>query len=138
MVQILNKMVHLKHTILQIFCCHNNITQMPPLRLKFGTMFRNMSPIDSAEQLCTSHCCRRNTQHIVPTNGLFDLTNQMHASKTQLLGQLWHLFLSSNAFSKAQIWHKAEEYVPKYFESIALCKLMLQGKKTVLLLDFVL
>ena len=41
------------------------------------------------------------------------LANQMQASKTQIFGYLWHLLFFSNAFFKAQIWQKAEEYVPK-------------------------
>ena len=44
---------------------------------------------------------------------LFVLANQMQASKTQIFGYLWHLLLFSNAFFKAQMWQKAEEYVPK-------------------------
>ena len=43
---------------------------------------------------------------------LIVLANQMQASKTQICGYLWQLLLFSNAFSKAQIWKKAEEYVP--------------------------
>ena len=41
------------------------------------------------------------------------LANQMQASKTQIFGYLWHLLLFSNAFFKAKMWQKAEEYVPK-------------------------
>ena len=44
---------------------------------------------------------------------LFVLANQMQASKTQIFGYLWHLLFFSNAFFKAQMWQKAEEYVPK-------------------------
>ena len=45
--------------------------------------------------------------------GLFVLANQMQASKTQIFGYLWHLLFFSNAFFKAQMWQKPEEYVPK-------------------------
>ena len=44
---------------------------------------------------------------------LFVLANQMQASKTQIFSYLWHLLFFSNAFFKAQMWQKAEEYVPK-------------------------
>ena len=43
---------------------------------------------------------------------LFVLANQMQASKTQIFGYLWHLLLFLNAFFKAQMWEKAEEYIP--------------------------
>ena len=44
---------------------------------------------------------------------LFVLSNQMQACNTQIFGYLWHLLLFSNAFFKAQMWQKAEEYIPK-------------------------
>ena len=44
---------------------------------------------------------------------LFVLANQMQASKTQIFGSFWHLLFFSNAFFKAQMRQKAEEYVPK-------------------------
>jgi len=37
----------------------------------------------------------------------------MQASKTQIFGSVWHLLLFSNALFKAQMWQKAEEYIPK-------------------------
>ena len=43
---------------------------------------------------------------------LHALANQMQASKSQVFGDLWHLLLFWNAFFKAQMWQKAEEYVP--------------------------
>ena len=57
MVQILNKMVriHLKYPILEIWCCHKHITQLPPSRLKFDTKLRKVFPNNLAAQLCTSH-----------------------------------------------------------------------------------
>ena len=60
MVQILNKMVHLKYPILEIWCCHKHITQLPSSRLKFDTKLRKVFPNNLAEQLCTSHSCREN------------------------------------------------------------------------------
>ena len=43
----------------------------------------------------------------------------MHAFKTNILGTLWPLFCFFNAFSKALIWDKAEEYVLKWQHSAA-------------------
>ena len=60
MVQILNKMVHLKYPILEIWCCHKHITQLPPSRMKFDTKLRKVFPNNLAPQLCTSHSRREN------------------------------------------------------------------------------
>ena len=61
MVQILNKMVHLKQPILEIFSlCHEHTTQLAPSRLKFDTKLRKVFPNNLAPQLCTSHSCREN------------------------------------------------------------------------------
>ena len=43
-VQILNKMVHLKYPILEVWCCQKHITQLPPSKLKFDTKLRKVSP----------------------------------------------------------------------------------------------
>jgi len=43
----------------------------------------------------------------------FVLANEMYGFKNTILGTLWPLFGFSNAFSKALIWHKAQEYVLK-------------------------
>ena len=128
MVQILNKMVHLKYPILEIWCCHKHITQLPPTRLKFDTKLRKVFPNNLAPQLCTSHSRRENiycTQFCLLT---FAPANQMQACKTQIFGYLWHLLLFSNAFFKAQMWQKAEEYIPSRFVSTALHKSLLQAK----------
>ena len=50
MVQTLNKMVHLKYPILEIWCCHKHITQLPPSRLKFDTKLRKVFP-----DICSWH-----------------------------------------------------------------------------------
>ena len=114
MVQILNKMVHLKYPILEIWCCHKHITQLPPSRLKFNTKLRKVFPNNLAPQLCTSHSHRQN----IPPNFvcLFQPIKYIliQASKTQIFGYLWHLLLFSSTFFKAQMWQKAEEYIPKY------------------------
>ena len=62
MVQILNKMVHLKYPLLEIWCCHKHvhITQLPPSRLNFDTKLRKVFLNNLAPQLCTSHSCREN------------------------------------------------------------------------------
>ena len=60
MIQILNKMVHLKYPILEIWCCHKHITQLPSSRLKFDTKLRKVFPNNLAPQLCTSHSRREN------------------------------------------------------------------------------
>ena len=38
---------------------------------------------------------------------------QMQASKPQIFGYIWHLLLFSNESFQAQIWQKAEKFVPK-------------------------
>ena len=63
MVQILNKMVHLKYPILKIWCCHKHTNQVLPSVLKFDTKLRKVFPNNLAElaQLCTSNnSCRKN------------------------------------------------------------------------------
>ena len=60
----------------------------------------------------------------------------MHALKTKILGTLLPLFCFLNALSKDLIWHKEEEYVPKYFGGIALHKTLLETKKIEVLLEF--
>ena len=60
MVQTLNKMVHLKYPILEIYRCYKHTTQSPPSRLKFDTKLRKVFLNNLAAQLCTSHSCREN------------------------------------------------------------------------------
>ena len=60
MVQILNKMVHLLYPILEIWCCHKHINQLPPSRLKFDAKLLKMFPNNLAPQLCTIHSHREN------------------------------------------------------------------------------
>ena len=110
MEQILNKMVHLKYPILEIWCCHKHFTQLPPSRLKFDTKLRKVFPSGSIALHKSFLKAKYSTQFC-----LFVLANQIRiqASKTQIFGYLWHLLLFSNAFFKAQMWQKAEEYIPK-------------------------
>ena len=55
-------------------------------------------------------------------------SNQMQASKTQIFGSLWHLLFFSNAFFKAQMWKKAEEYVPKQVCQHSSAQVIVTGK----------
>jgi hypothetical protein len=52
----------------------------------------------------------------------------MQASKTQIFGYLWHLLLFSKAFFKAQMWQKAEEYVPKMVCQHSTAHVIVTGK----------
>ena len=52
----------------------------------------------------------------------------MQASKTQIFGYLWHLLLFSNAFFKAQMWQKAEEYVLKLVSQHSTVQVIVPGK----------
>ena len=60
----------------------------------------------------------------------FVLANQMQASNynTQIFGYLWHLLLFSNAFFKAQMWQKAEEYIPKQVCQHRTAQVIVTGK----------
>ena len=134
MVQILNKMVHLKYPILEIWCCHKHITQLPPSRLKFDTKLRKVFPNNLAPQLCTSHSCREKNCTLFC---LFLIANQMQACKTQIFGYLWHLLLFSNAFFKAQMWQKAEVYIPKQVCQHSTAQVIVTGKiRRVLYVNF--
>ena len=123
MVQILNKMVHLKYPILEIWCCHKHITQLPPSRLKFDTKLRKVLPNNLAPQLCTSHSRREN---IAPN--FVCLFQPIKCKHTQIFGYLWHLLLFSNAFFKAQMWKKAEEYIPKQGCQHSTAQVIVTGK----------
>ena len=125
MVQILNKMVHLQYPILEIWCCHKHINQLPPSRLTFDTKLLKMFPINLAPQLCTSHSRREN---IAPN--LVCLLQPIKCKHVILrfLAPFWHLFLFSNAFLKAQMWQKLRSTSPSTFVSTALHKSLLQAK----------
>ena len=111
MVQTLNKMVHLKYPILEIWCCHKHTNQLLPSGLKFDTKLRKVFPNNLAAQLCSSHSRRQN----IPPNFvcLFQPIKllRIQASKTQIFGYLWRLLLFSNAFFNTQMWQNAEEYI---------------------------
>ena len=44
----LNKMIHLKYPILEIWCCHKHTNPLPPSRLKFDTKMRKVFPNNMA------------------------------------------------------------------------------------------
>jgi len=52
----------------------------------------------------------------------------MQACETQIFGYLWHLLLFSNAFFKAKMWQKAEEYIPKYVCQHSTAQVIVTGK----------
>ena len=56
------------------------------------------------------------------------VANQMQASKTQIFGYLWHLLLLPNAFFKAQMWQKDEEYVLKKVCQHSSAQVIVTGK----------
>ena len=129
MVQILNKMVHLnlKYPILEIWCWHKHITQLPPSRLKFDTkLWKQSGSIALHKSLSQA---KYSTQFC-----LFVLANQMQACKTQIFGYLWHFLLFSNAFlmhiARLKCGEKLRNTSPSRFVSTALHKLksLLQAK----------
>ena len=125
MVQTLNKMVHLKYPILEIWCCHKHTNQLLPSGLKFDTKLTKLFPNNLPAQLCTSHSCRQN----IPPNFvcLFQPIKCKHV-KLRLIGYLWHLLLFSKAFFKAQMWQKGEEYVPKQVCQHSTVQVIVTGK----------
>ena len=86
--------------------------QLPPSRLKFDAKSRKVFPNNLAAQLysqiCTTHSRRENIAHAPNFVCLFQPIKCKH-----LKLRFWHLLLFSDAFFKAQMWQKAEEYVPK-------------------------
>ena len=131
MVQILNKMVHLKYPILEIWCCHKHITQLPPRpsRLKFDTKLRKVFSNNLAPQLCTSHSRKEN---IAPN---FICSFQLIKCKQVILRFLAIVATFGTCYSSQMpllqgsnvhvAKFKAEEYIPI---STALHKSLLQAK----------
>ena len=127
MVQILNKMVHLKYPILEIWCCHKhiNITQLPPSRLKFDTKLRKEFPNNLAPQLCTSHCCREN---IAPNFVcLFQPIKCKHV-KLRFLAAFGTCYSSQMPSSSLKCGKKLRNTSSSRFVSTALHKSLLQAK----------
>ena len=110
MVQILNKMVHLKYPILEIWCCHKHITQLPPSRLKFDTKLRKVFPNNLVPQLCTSHSRREN---IAPNFVCLIQPIKCKHVKLRFLATFGTCYSSQMPSSRLKCVHKAEEYIPK-------------------------
>ena len=115
MVQILNKMVHLKYPILEIWCRNKHITQLPLSKLKFDTKLRKMymlpTNINLAAQLCTSHSHRENMENTAPNfDCLFQPIKCKHLNPG--FGYIWHLLLFSNAFSRPKVGKKLRNMSP--------------------------
>ena len=125
MVQILNKMVHLKYPILEIWCCHKHITQLPPSRLKFDTKLRKVFPNNLAPQLCTSHSRREN---IAPNFVcLFQPIKCKHV-KLRFLATFGTCYSSQMPSSRLKCGKKLRNTSPSRFVSTALHKSLLQAK----------
>ena len=129
MVQILNKMVHLKYPILEIWCCHKNITQLPPSRLKFDTKLRKVFPNNLAPQLCTSHDhSRRDPGNIAPNFVcLFQPIKCKHV-KLRFLATFGTCYFSQMPSSRLKCGKKLRNTSPSRFVSTALHKSLLQAK----------
>ena len=127
MVQILNKMVHLKYPILEIWCCHKHINQLPPSRLKFDTKLRKVFPnnCNLAAQLCTSHSSRQN----IPPNFvcLFQPIKCKHV-KLRLLATFGTCYSSQMPSSRLKCGKKLRNTSPSRFVSTGLHKSLLQAK----------
>ena len=129
MVQILNKMVHLKYPILEIWCCHKHITQLPPSKLKFDTKLRKVFPNNLAPQLCTSHSCREN---IAPNCNFVCLLQPIKCKQVILrfLATFGTCYSSQMPSSRLKCGKKLRNTSSSRFVSTALhnCKSLLQAK----------
>ena len=104
----------------------------------FSNAFFKTQMWQKAEEYVPKQVCQHSSAQAIVTGKIrrvmyvnFEcvLANQMYAFKTNILGTLKPCFYFLNGFSKALIWHKAEEYVLKWFGSIALHKSLLETKK---------
>ena len=135
MIQILNKMVHLKYPILEIWCCHKHTNQLLPSRLKFDTKLRKVFPNNLAAQLCTSHSCRQN---IAPN---FVCLFQPIKCKHLILRFYFWLPLALVTHLKCLLQGsdvaKAEEYIPKQVCQHCTAQVIVTGKiRRVLYVNF--
>ena len=124
MVQILNKMVHLKYPILEMWCCHKHITQLPPSRLKFDTKLRKVFPNNLAPQLCTSHSRRENDAPNFVS--LFQPIKCKHV-KLRFLATFGTCYTSQMPSSRPKCGKKLRNTSPSRFVSTALYKSLLQA-----------
>ena len=127
MVQTLNKMVHLKYPILEIWCCQKHITQLPPSRLTFDTKLRKVFPNNLAPQLCTSHSRGEN---IAPNFVcLFQPIKYKHAHvKLRFLATFGICKPSQITSSRLKCGKKLRNISPSRFVSTTLHKSLLQAK----------
>ena len=127
MVHILNKMVHLKHPILEIWCCHKHITQLPPSRLKFDIKLRKVFPNNLVPQLCTSHSCREN---IAPNFVCLIQPIKCKHVKLRFLATFGTCYSSQMPSSRLKCGRKLRNTYtsPSRFVSTALHKSLLQAK----------
>ena len=124
MVQTLNKMVHLKYPILETWCCHNHITQLPPTKLKFDTKLRKVFTNNLAPQLCTSHSRRENIARNFVC--LFKPIKCKHV-KLRFLTTFGTCYSSQMPSSRLKYGKKLRNTSPSRFVSPALCKSLLQA-----------
>ena len=128
MVQILNKLVHLKYPILEIWCCHKHINQLPPSRLKFDTKLRKVFPNNLAPQLCTSHeySCREN---IAPNFVCLFQPIKCKDLILRFLATFGTCYSSQMPSSRLTCGKKLRNTSPSRFVSTALHKSLLQPGK---------
>ena len=129
MVQTLNKMVHLKYPILEIWCCHKQTNQLLPSGLKLDTKLRKVFPnnLQLTPQLCTSHSCREN---IAPNFVcLFEFWPiKCKHLKLRFLASFGTCYSSQRPSSRFKCGKKLRNTSLSRFVSIALHKSLLQAK----------
>ena len=104
---------------------NKHTTQLPPSRLKFDTKLRKVFPNNLAAQLCTSHSDREN---IAPNFVcLFQPIKCKHL-KLRFSATFGTCYSSQLPFFKAQMWQKAEEYVPKQVCQHTSAQVIVTGK----------
>ena len=128
MVQILNKMVHLKSPILEICYCPAHSTQLRPPILKFDSNLRKIFSTNSAALLCTSHSHMENMENTAPNfDCLFQPIKCKHLNP-RFLATFGTCYSSQMLFSRPKVGKRSEEYVLTESCSVALHKSLLQEK----------
>ena len=113
-------MVHLKYPI-----CHEHITHLPPLRLKFDTKLRKVFPNNLAAQLCTSHSRREN---IAPNFVCSFQPIKFKHLKLRFSATFCTCYSSQLPCSRLKSGKKLRNMSPSRFVSTALHKSLLQAK----------
>ena len=116
-----------KIPILEIWCCHKHITQLPPSRLKFDTKLRKVLPTNLAPQLCTSHSCRENIAPNFVCLNLFQPIKCKHV-KLRFLATFGTCYSSQMPSPRLKCGKKLRNTSPSSFVSTALPKSLLQAK----------